>query len=978
MNDGYDSQEPDLNAPRPPSFPGNRRPGIRLPDPGWQTPGRPAAAPAFSIDATSVLEPVLRRWRSLLFGGGVAMAAGLALGLGVWHRSYTCTAQLVRYDPPVASDAFHPQALATPTLVSMLQAPDLLQHIGREFQPVLSAKQLAGRLQLTAERNTDIVSVAVSGDEPKSVAALANLYCREAVKFTQETQRAEAVEADAYVTRQLQDTEADLAAARLQVPVSVQTPLDPSTPADKLSEKIQAAREELANLLLRYTEAHPLVREQRAKLAALAEQYAHRPAADQSRAVPGRGPAHSPAAAAPASREDYQVVLDRLRTLETTHGALVARQRAIAVFKASPPGYFRLLLPASADDALMNSPWLKISLFVVFCGALGVAATTGEALFRELVDNRLKTSADVRRVARLPVLATLGDLRALPTAARDRWAFRTWIALQSRLSHSPNHGMVCGVTSSRPSDGRSTWVNLLAQAASQCGFRVLTIATRPPPEPGRFGAVPPAAEKSSALQPGATAAESTALTASVLAAPAQVAEKLSGPDAQPMVHIPLPGWVWNLERRKQWQSALNVWRQIENVVILVELPPASVPEAVLLAENIPNLIWLAESGKSDAAETRTLLETLRHARCNLVGAVLNREPASLVNGHFARWAGCLLAFAALGLPPHGLRSAETAGTPPVEPAPAVVPGAATFSVVTPAQRAAWQEHLTLGPGDIVNLSLFGEPTLTREAVPVGPDGRISYLEAQNVEAAGLTIDEFRARLDQELGNYRRAPQAFVVPVAFHSKKYYVLGKVVQKGVFPLDRPTTIVEAVASAHGLESGLVDGNLVELADFSRSFLARGGRHLPVDFEKLFTAGDLTQNIPLEPDDYLYFPAGDLKEIYVLGEVRFPGPQAFTADTGALEAIAARGGFTERAWKRRLLIVRGSLSHPETFVVDAGDVLAAHTADFKLQPKDIVYVSNRPWIRGEELLDAAASAFVESAVVTWTGLHVDGLKRP
>jgi Mrp family chromosome partitioning ATPase len=84
--------------------------------------------------------------------------------------------------------------------------------------------------------------------------------------------------------------------------------------------------------------------------------------------------------------------------------------------------------------------------------------------------------------------------------------------------------------------------------------------------------------------------------------------------------------VWNLERRKQWQSALMQWRSIESLVLLVELPPASVPEAVLLAENLPQLIWLVDSGKARARETRQQLETLRHARCRLVGAVLNHEP----------------------------------------------------------------------------------------------------------------------------------------------------------------------------------------------------------------------------------------------------------------------------------------------------------------------------------------------------------------
>src|SRR6185436_4848899 len=140
-----------------------------------------------------------------------------------------------------------------------------------------------------------------------------------------------------------------------------------------------------------------------------------------------------------------------------------------------------------------------------------------------------------------------------------------------------------------------------------------------------------------------------ALTPNVLASPAQVTEQLTDPNSRPMVHIPLPGWVWNLERRKQWRDALQQWRQIENLVIFVELPPASVPEAVLLGANLPNLLWLADSGKADAAETRTQLETLRNARCNLVGAVLNRTQGIAAKRRFARWVECAVPILLVGL-----------------------------------------------------------------------------------------------------------------------------------------------------------------------------------------------------------------------------------------------------------------------------------------------------------------------------------------
>ena len=254
---------------------------------------------------------------------------------------------------------------------------------------------------------------------------------------------------------------------------------------------------------------------------------------------------------------------------------------------------------------------------------------------------------------------------------------------------------------------------------------------------------------------------------------------------------------------------------------------------------------------------------------------------------------------------------------------------------------------------------------------MGPDGTVSYLEAANVRAAGLTVDQLRDRMNSELGRFRRSPQVFVYPVAYRSKKYFMLGTVVRKGVFTLERPTTIIEAVARAQGLETGISDRTMVELADFSRSFLSRGGRHLPVDFEKLFLSGDLSQNVALEPGDYLYFPANDTREVYVLGAVLNPGAVNYNSSLGSIAAIAMRGGFSTRAWTEHLLVVRGSLNHPETFVIDAKQVLSGEAPDFRLKPRDIVYVSTRPWIRVEEVLDLAASAFIESAVVTWTGVH-------
>ena len=308
-------------------------------------------------------------------------------------------------------------------------------------------------------------------------------------------------------------------------------------------------------------------------------------------------------------------------------------------------------------------------------------------------------------------------------------------------------------------------------------------------------------------------------------------------------------------------------------------------------------------------------------------------------------------------------------------ADAVVPGPRSLSGVAQAKRADWQQRLTLGPGDLLNLMLFDQPETARTEVPIGPDGRITFLQARQIVAAGLTIDELRAKLDEALSNYYQNPRTIVTPAAYNSKKYYVLGAVVNKGVYNLDRPLTIIEAVARAGGLETGLYEQRSVELADLSRSFIVRNGDRLAVDLERLFQRGDLTQNVPLAPGDYLYFASATANEIYVLGEVARPGIVTYAPKPTVISVISSRGGFTRKSFRSKVLVVRGSLSTPETFMVNTSDILAGKSQDFKLQPRDIVYVSENPWVKVGDVLDIAARAFMQSFVVTATTRKVEPL---
>jgi protein involved in polysaccharide export with SLBB domain len=330
---------------------------------------------------------------------------------------------------------------------------------------------------------------------------------------------------------------------------------------------------------------------------------------------------------------------------------------------------------------------------------------------------------------------------------------------------------------------------------------------------------------------------------------------------------------------------------------------------------------------------------------------------------YRHWIACLLLLApgACRLP-----AAESAAAPAASLPAGEGTNLSLSITVPPIKRADWQQRLTLGPGDTLNLQLFNMPDTTQTEVPVGPDGRISFLQARDIMAAGLTIDELRTKLDESLSKFYQNPRTIITPAAYRSKKYVVLGAVANRGVYSFDRPLSVIEALARAGGVQTGVYGRDTIELADLGRSFLVRNGQRFPVDFERLFEQGDLAQNVPLAPDDYLYFAPASANEIYVLGQVMNPSVVAFLPRTSAMSVIAAAGGFTPQAFRSRVLVVRGSVTHPQTFVVDASDILSAKKPDFRLQARDIVYVGNSPWAKAEQVLDVAVTAFVQAFTIT------------
>lgn len=281
--------------------------------------------------------------------------------------------------------------------------------------------------------------------------------------------------------------------------------------------------------------------------------------------------------------------------------------------------------------------------------------------------------------------------------------------------------------------------------------------------------------------------------------------------------------------------------------------------------------------------------------------------------------------------------------------------------------AAWLAPSTnffkLGPGDRLDIEILGDPA-SRSAVTIGPDGKIYYYILPGIDVWGLTLPEAQARLEEALKPYLNGPQVSIQLRGIDSTRVWVLGRVANPGIYPMTAPMTVLEAISLAGGTLTSSASGTTEDLADLSNSFIVRNGERLPIDFDRLLRGGDMSQNIYLEPDDFLYFPTSASRDIYVLGAVRTPKAVIHQHNT-LVGAIADAGGPVKNAYLTHVAIVRGSLENPKIAIIDYAQVIRGKAPNVQLEPRDIVYVPYSPYRYLTKYLDLILRTFVRAVAI-------------
>jgi polysaccharide export outer membrane protein len=265
-------------------------------------------------------------------------------------------------------------------------------------------------------------------------------------------------------------------------------------------------------------------------------------------------------------------------------------------------------------------------------------------------------------------------------------------------------------------------------------------------------------------------------------------------------------------------------------------------------------------------------------------------------------------------------------------------------------------------GDKLLISLYTEP-LSKKITTVDPSGSISFLFVNTLPVVGKTIEEVRTELTDRLTSYYQEPILIINGIEFFPDSYTILGEVNAPGRRRIKGTATILSAIADAGSFTNRFFREETIDMENLDRSFLSRRGEYIPVDFNRLIKYGDMSQDIILEPGDYIHIATAMMNKVYVLGSVNAPTSINYYFDTITLaQAVAEAGGLGLNA-SSRVAVIRGALSRPTRFLIDINRILKGYACDFPLRPGDIVYVPEMRFTTVKEIVKMGIRSFISIA---------------
>ncbi len=160
------------------------------------------------------------------------------------------------------------------------------------------------------------------------------------------------------------------------------------------------------------------------------------------------------------------------------------------------------------------------------------------------------------------------------------------------------------------------------------------------------------------------------------------------------------------------------------------------------------------------------------------------------------------------------------------------------------------QEYTFGAGDILEVSVFGEPELSK-SVFVRIDGKISLPLIGDVQAADNTAENLAQTISGRLVKFISDPNVTVILTQSNSKAYYILGQILTPGQYLITQQISVLQAIAKA---------GGLLEWAKKSKiMIIGRPGTAQTIkyfNYDDFLGGNNIDQNITINPGDTIVIP--------------------------------------------------------------------------------------------------------------------------
>lgn len=161
------------------------------------------------------------------------------------------------------------------------------------------------------------------------------------------------------------------------------------------------------------------------------------------------------------------------------------------------------------------------------------------------------------------------------------------------------------------------------------------------------------------------------------------------------------------------------------------------------------------------------------------------------------------------------------------------------------------DEYVIGTEDVLAINVWKEPEISR-SVPVRPDGKISLPLIGEIEVRGLTPKQLQTQLERQFTQYIAKPEVTVIVQEVRSLKFNILGEVARPGSYTLSRPSTVLDAIATAGGFRDFAKQKGIYVLRVQPDGARVR----LPFNYKQVIKGHNLEQNVELQPRDTIVVP--------------------------------------------------------------------------------------------------------------------------